>query len=521
MSKIKKLYFTCLLNVKTHLRNNVYFYYRHVCKLLFVNAIFRLILFTFTCFLVYVGVSENIASLTCTVFVRSCIIRSCIRAKHKMSHVGKSIINISIVIAFWYGLNKGLNVDFISLVLGNYIFINFKSFDAFDFNYSNILDSLNLHKKCIGDPAGPNGDQPSENNPYTLVNDPDDVYHDRISLQDYRNKFQNNPGLVNYKENVVIGGVTYDTLDAQKRIALHNQKCVPTKEHEMPFKKGFMMNKALYEDGTYRCFISPYEFVSELQSQIYTLILEYNTLKKAKIFYNENGMGLSDEFKNAFEIWQKRQLGIYTCRDLPALYSDILAETSSLFSINTHAVKNHFVLPNYFDPEVVYYEIRENLLYVELDLMQKIKILDEIKDKKFNYFRLSNEDFDNFIAYHSRIFIDNHRAAYNVLLKNNLDNFDSKSAKALESMFKMQVKSVFRDYEMQEHARDNNLGDIHKYRPKFPSDSYLLNAKKLYIEQKPHFHILDNFQGLAHYKKLVFNGYFKSFKPQIVFLRNA
>lgn len=537
--RVKSYYVSHIPIIKKYLYSKIFPCCIYVYKLLLANTILRLILFIFSSFLVYAGLTANTASLISAGIIWLLILYSCIKAKNKIKHIKKLLINISIITAFWSTVNKGIDSDITLLFLSNQVFLGFKDFDDFDF--SNILDNLNLHKKCIGDPGGPDGKGPSDPNPYGPAAYPNHPNFDGLNLQDYKNYFQNNPAVQHYKEFVVKKGVTYKTSNIQESIALYNKKIVPTEEYEIPVKKGFNLKRSLYDFGIYRFTMEPYHFISELQAKIYTLNLEYNTLKKAKIFYNQDGVVLSDDFRNAFEIWQKRQIMIYNFSDIPALYSKIFADAYHVRHGHaySHAVHNEFIIRDFFDPKIVYDEIRENLLCVELDLMQHIQLLDKLKDQRFNYFNVNKQHFDEFIAQHCKSFLHEHRSAYNLILKGYFKHLEDLSNKAIESMFKTHVHSVYKIHEMCKYNHVDNIRDnikgfgsdkklvyngfkqihyshdmtlekFYKDRPNYPLDSNGLYAKKWYYDEDeaPYNNIKDNIKGIGpNNRKQVFNGF--------------
>lgn len=351
----------------------------------------------------YAGLAVNTASFISMAFIWLLILHGYIKANSRITFRGKFFVNISIITAFLFAVNKGISSEFV-LLLGNNMATNCKScykdydnfdYDAFEFDYSSILDRYYLHKKSIGDPSGPTG-----NNGYPDLNPYGDLA-DSCSiiryLQDYDKILHNHPGVQNYKDMIVKDWIMYKTSDLQKAIKMHNEKLVPTKEHDLPVKKAYILSRTLNEFGDYRYkYKHPFAYVSEVQARKYDLTLEYNTLKKAKIFYDAKGVGLDDSFKNAFEIIQKRLIMSDNYFKIPAiLFNPSFKAGEPHYS---YAQDKNFIMRDYFDSKVVYHQIRESLLLVELELLKTLELLNKIKNKKFNYFNINVKEFDDLVV---------------------------------------------------------------------------------------------------------------------------
>ena len=383
---------TNLFNKLTNIRN---FFTRilkkftcsYILRLLMGSIIFKSLLYALRLYLVYMGVSDAYCSYMIAALVLLLILYSCLKAKNKIEHAFTLCIKITLICLFWYALNQICNVDTLCLFLGSYILIGFDDFDLSELVES-VLGEL-FHNKGIGDPVGPGGG-PGGGPNYPLLfymnEDIGDGEVRRYSYNDPEKIFHNNPLLDNYKK-FLIGkdGVSHDVSSIRNYIAECNSKVLPTEPNQLTFQKEEIKNflemqgQCLAERGNDD---TPLQFYKDLQISLHEYMLEYNTLTKAKLHYEEPTES-GEDCKKAFEIWQKRHISMDCHR-----YIDV--DSSTPFS--------H--IPDWYDHSQVYTEIRDNLLWAQLELIDcKIKydairnnmsILTEDKSKF--------DEFDDFVT---------------------------------------------------------------------------------------------------------------------------
>lgn len=152
--------------------------------------------------------------------------------------------------------------------------------------------------------------------------------------------------------------------------------------------------------------------------------------------------------------------------------------------INNVPAEHDFTMRDLIDPKVAYEEVVENLLYVELYFMLHIRLLKIIKEEKFDYKNLSKKHLNKFLADKCKSFIDEHRSAYNIILKGYYQDFDNISHKALAFIFKSEVASVFEHHKIKTGAMSPETENLYKIKPKYPLDYYGLYARDLYLKDK-------------------------------------
>ena len=377
--------------------------------------------------LVNLGVSHSIASYTITSLVWLLITYSGIKAKEKIKFVVTFCFNLLIICVFWYIISKSFSLEIIFVFIGNYILISFE-----DFDFSDIVNSLGLHKKCFGDPGGPGGNGDPDLNPFfcsSLWMDKNETY---VCSDLPRSQLYDLPGLKDFKNYVIHKGVEYKTSTIQEDIKQYNKKVVLTSEDDMWLKKQLIIEDIA---GLNKYFLrathdTPLQFVNSLQSDIYMYTLEYNTLQKAKLFYEKDGAGLTEDYEYAFELWQKRQ--IKSC--LNTYTSDLKAK------------KPVFEITDYFINKNVYEEVLRDLLYIELYLIQMTTIYDNIKSEKFNFFKLKVSDFDEFVLSISKSHVNNECYKEAHELVNNCSHIKTLSKPAVDLFYENYVPIKYKFY---------------------------------------------------------------------------
>ncbi len=221
-----------------------------------------------------------------------------IKAKEKIKFIVTFCFNLLIICVFWYMISKSFSLEIISLFIGNYILISFD-----DFDYSETVNSLGLHKKCFGDPGGPGGNGDPDFNPVLFASLLDKDTKQTYNYTDLpRAQLYDLPELKDFKNSIKHNDIEYKTSCIQEDIKEYNKKVVHTSKDEMRFEKDIIIK----EDSSLNKYLSrctnqtPLEFVNFLQSSKYMFTLQYNTLHKAKLYYEKDGAGLSEDYKYAF-----------------------------------------------------------------------------------------------------------------------------------------------------------------------------------------------------------------------------
>lgn len=118
--------------------------------------------------------------------------------------------------------------------------------------------------------------------------------------------------------------------------------------------------------------ITPKSFYNNWLVSSYMLIWEYNILNRAKIYLeslsNSNSKKLPYDYEHAYILWQNRQFRIV--------------------KFNGSLLKQDLYIVNYNEYIVMYREICEDLLYVQLNLILAISILSYLHNK------INNADFN-------------------------------------------------------------------------------------------------------------------------------
>ena len=358
----------------------------HMSRLILNSIIFKFLLLLIFLFLVYLGLGEKNSSYFVSTLVLFFIIYSSIKAKNKVKHILVFSLNLLFISSFWYIIGECFNLEIMYSFLGSYILLGFDDFDL-SHDVESML-GLHYHEKCIGDTGGPGGDPEGgpDFSPYfcmdtsSIESDKGNNFNDGLKI------LQHNPALHNYKEYIEYENFRYKVSDLEIDIKEHNDNILYTKTNEFVFEKqeirkyleaGQKLNNYYSKSSN----VTPIAYLNDIQNGLYEFTLEYNTLKKAKFFYENKGINLSKDYEVAFEIWQKRQIAI----SLNTYYN---------LKMQSLALGSH--IPNWYDNSTVYDEVRENLIWVEYYLINIKAIYDGISAKKFNYFKLDNSEFDNF-----------------------------------------------------------------------------------------------------------------------------
>lgn len=394
------------------------FSFTHIFKLILNNLIFRSLLLILFILFIYMGVDDKISSYFITGLILLSISYCFIKAKKKVEHFFTFSLNLLIICSFWYVIGKGFNLETAYLFMGSYIMLGLEDFDL-SADVESIL-GLHFHQKCIGStggpPGGPGGDGGPDLYPLLFV-DMDRYGRDYNQLgtnNDYNKLLQNNPVLDNYKQYIEYEGFKYKVSSIETDLHEYNKSLVHTDTKQLLYEKQkieewLKINKKYSNCIHGRFMLTPLNYINALQSDIYDSTLEYNTLKKAKLYYENEGVNLSKDCEDAFEIWRKRQLGW---------------SFEAYFKLKTGSLGYHHYLPNWYDDGVLYKEVRENLLFIELHLILSKTIYDGLNAARFNYFNLNLAEFDDFVSSIVKSHGEKYKESYNLLNKYNIEKLD-------------------------------------------------------------------------------------------------
>lgn len=416
------------------------FSFLYIYKLILNNIIFRSALLINFLLLTCAGVDEKISSNFITASVLLLIIYSFIKAKKKVEHLFTLSLNLFFIYSFWYIIGVGFNIDTAYLFIGSYVLLGFDDFDL----SGDVVSRLgsHLHNKCIGYPGGPGGNGGPDFSPILFMNksgidwEKYNNYDDRLKL------LQNNPALDNYKEYIKYEDLNYKVSSIEIDIKEYNEKIKHTRANELFFEKQeiekYLKKEKEFSYHTVRAYSqTPLDLINDLQNSLYENVLEYNTLKKAKLYYENDGPKLSQDYKDAFEIWQKRQIAI---------------SLNAYYKLKVGSLKFDWEMENWFRHSTVYNEIIENLLWVELHLIKTKTIYDGLNATKFNYFKLGISEFDSFVRSINKSHMENYKESYSFLNKYNIEkvNVQHMSRLAVESYYKelvLPAKEYYHDFD--------------------------------------------------------------------------
>ena len=403
--------FGSLRIVQHFLLRIVKFSLSHMSRLILNSIIFRFLLLLIFLFLVYLGLGEKNSSYFVSTLVLFFIIYPTIKARNKVKHILALSINLLFICSFWFIIGQCFNLEIMYSFLGSYILLGFDDFDLSD-DVESIL-GLHYHEKCIGDTGGPGGDPGGgpDISPYLYMDiesEKGNNFNDRLKI------LQNNPALHNYKQYIEYENFKYEVSSLEMDIKQYNDNILYTKTNEFVFEKEEIRkyleaSKKLNNYYNKSSNVTPIAYLNNIQNALYEYTLEYNTLKKAKFYYENKGLNLSKDYEDAFDTWQKRQIAI---------------SLDAYSKLKTKSLAFDSDMPNWYDNKTVYHEVRENLIWVEYYLINIKAIYDGISAKKFNYFKLDNSEFDNFELSIAKSHYEKYKDCRNFLNEYSMKRFD-------------------------------------------------------------------------------------------------
>jgi hypothetical protein len=198
----------------------------------------------------------------------------------------------------------------------------------------------------------------------------------------------NEPRVQNFKFFIEAGNNKYYTSDIKKKIAISNSKWLPlpnnTSEEllikyaksrdlyymdDKGWKSKFSIFYSPYQVEKYN--LSAYQMFYGLLCRDHAFSIEYNTLNKAKYYYeNRNFQSLDISYKRAFKTWQKRQVNMsFTEGTLKNLFK--------------HKFNSSYCF-DYTDDDITYYTIGIDLYYVQLKLALSKHLLCVLETNNIN-----------------------------------------------------------------------------------------------------------------------------------------
>ena len=447
----------------------------YISRLILKNIIFRFLLLLIFLFLVYIGLGEENSSYFISALVLFFIIYPSIKEKNKVKYIIALSLNLLLISLFWYIIGQCLSLEIMYSFMGSYILLGFDDFDLSG-DVESVL-GLRFHNKCIGDPGGPGGpDGGPDLSPYLCMDRSDYEWEKRNNMNDRLKILHNHPALHNYKEYIQYENFKYKVSTLEIDIKQYNDNLLYTKTNEFVFEKQKIKEyleaeKKLNNIATFgrSANVTPMGHISEIQHSLYELTLEYNTLRKAKLYYENKGLNLSKDYEVAFDIWQKRQIAMWL-------------DTYSKLKLKSLGIDSH--IPNWYDNSTVYDEVRENLLYVEYSLIKIKAIYDGLSAKNFNYFKLDNSEFDNFILPIQECHYEKYKECRNFLNEKAIESFDvDHMPKSAIQFWYKQVYIPYKEHHdipyKEYHDGKVGLGLAEKFsKKKFDLTNYMSNLYK-------------------------------------------
>lgn len=298
---------------------------------------------------------------------------------HSRLQISLNGINLNVINKLIKKLNKIKNIKYIDNFNNS---LNIKDIDPYYLLYSNkILDKqqeiLYLHKK------------------YLILNE---------IKQNMFDTFRNNPYYLPFEANILLNNINDVLLRHNNRILEHNKALkLPVKgKHKKEVEKlldwfGFNTpsTKSLYVTplhGTDYFYGIDNESSSDIYNQwkvsTFMLILEYNYLIKAWIYLNNKKSSvLSNEFKESYDFWKKRQI-------------IILNDTFDFLNLKKD-LGILYIPPLWLDGDYINREIAEDILYVLLNILLAKSILTKTKVNNYiNNDKLFFKELEAIISKH-------------------------------------------------------------------------------------------------------------------------
>ena len=341
----------------------------YIYKIILKSILFRSILFVLFALLNMIGLSE-IVTYNLFIGILLLLIFYCvIKSNDRFTLIIKLSINISIIIMFWYFISNICGKQLLYCFLGYYMLFGFD-----DIDFSDIINSYKSHNFSWGeqeDPNSPKGPKGPNTNPFALV----DLNQDQ---EDYNYIYSTYSDLKNFKQYLLLEDKRYNTVDIKNAIEYHNKQIKdlgPTGDH-MVVKKYFNW---FYESSIFDsvCRIpsefvkyTPMQYTNLLQWNLHNDIVKYNTLIKAKCYYETGNEGPHSEFKDAFDLWHRKQILYFI--------------TDRVKKLMNHEIFSSNVVPDAFSDEFNYSEIKVDLAYCQLDIMltkEKLSVIDNAKSE--------------------------------------------------------------------------------------------------------------------------------------------
>lgn len=409
------------------------FYY--IWKPILASIKFRLIVWTVTLILGYMGLDNNIIYYMLIFYILISLITSTYKSKNKIKHLSKLAVNLAIIITFWYYVKDVNYVSFLVILLQKNIILTFDEWDFdFDMDLTEIIMSLGLHSYCIGDPSMPPKPPVPAKLKY-LVHDEDTEGPFETSGKKCRDpsKFStwdmHNTSENNFRNFILVNDRMYLTSDLEDAL----ESKVHIIETDLAEEKKFINDCAAKKSHMWTARLEQQSIENhrlELEWRMFQFNYEYNTLVKANTYYAQGGLDtegnpLHHSYKDAAEGWQKRQI---------SMWSEVYVDIYNLQTQNPFQASNTLCVKNYFNDEVAYKEVRENLFWIKLFLIQTDKVLKVLEAENRNDYTVS--EYDTKIENINLDCYNEHRIAYAVhksykewCVKNSPNSFVSQAFK--------------------------------------------------------------------------------------------
>ena len=362
----------------------------------------------------WLGLDQNIIYYIIISYITLMLVITAYKSDNKSKHLFKLVINLTIICLFWYNI-KDLNyINIIVILMHNNMIFTFEEWDFdFEIDLTEIINSLGLHNYSIGDPSSIPPKPPIPPRIKHLVHDADTDDPFEISGKKYRDPSlfsswdMHMPSENYFREFIVVKDSIYSTRELIEALEFKAEIL----ESDMRMQKEYIndSNARICHKWTPRLTGQSIEdHKLELEWRMFQFSFEYNTLLKANTYYVQGGLDtqgntLHHSFKDAAEGWQKRQI---------SKWSEVYVDIYKLRNYNPFMPSNMLCAKNYFDDMVAYKEIRENLFWVKLFLIQSDKVLKHLEiDNRNDY---TNEEYDAIIERLNLECYNEHSIAYTV-----------------------------------------------------------------------------------------------------------
>lgn len=361
-----------------------------------------------------IGLNQNTVYYMVMFYIVVIMSISMYKSNSKFKQLYKFVVNLAIIFIFWYTIKDINYLNIIIILLYNNIIFTFDEWDFdFEMDLSEIINSLELHNYSIGDPSVIPPKPPIPPKLKHLVHDADTEGPFESSGKKYRDPSlfstwnMHMPSESNYRNYIIVNGFVYPTNDIQDALEFK----AGIIENDMAEHKKYINDYKSKNSHKWTTRIEGQSIEDhrlELEWRMFQFSYEYNTLVKANTYYVQGGIDtqgnlLHHSFRDSAEGWQKRQI---------STWSEVYVDIYNIQAQNPFQPSNILYAKNYFDDMVAYKEVRENLFWIKLFLIQAdyvLKNLDTDNKKDYTY-----DEYDDKIENLNLECYNKHKIAYTV-----------------------------------------------------------------------------------------------------------